>query len=62
MGVWRVNDRPHEPARLVVAVNQSLAQHGAVEERNDPVLTVQPGIGRETGNEPQSLARGVGGA
>src|SRR5271155_1107661 len=52
MGVWRVGDRPHEPARIIVEVNESLAQHVAVEERDDPVLTVQAGIGRETGHEP----------
>jgi hypothetical protein len=29
MGVWGVENRPHEPARMIIEVNQSLAQDAA---------------------------------
>jgi hypothetical protein len=52
MCILRVRDRPREPPRVVIEVYQPLAQHAAVEEGDDSVITVQPSIGREAGHEP----------
>jgi hypothetical protein len=49
--IWPVDDRPDEAARLVVEIDQALAENGAVEEGDDPVRSVEAGVKREARHE-----------
>jgi hypothetical protein len=51
VGVRPVDDRPYEPAGLVVEVDEALAEYGAVGERDDPVLPVEARVEGEAGHE-----------
>ena len=58
--VGSFDDRPHETVSVVVVeveveveveVDEPFASYGAVEERNDPVLAIDAGIGGESGDQ-----------
>jgi hypothetical protein len=52
MRVGAVDDRPREPAGVVVDADQTLAQHRAVEELDDPVAPLQSRLDCEPGRQP----------
>ena len=49
MAVRPVDDRPDQAAGRVVQVDEYLADDCSSEEGDDPVRTVQPGVGDEAG-------------